>query len=148
VKTQTAAIETDTGTDIPATLATIATYIDTEVGAIKAKTDNLPSDPADASDVAAAVAAVKLYADRTVIRGTVSGTSPTTTTFTASALSPAGVDADQFKGRIIIFDNATTTTALRGQATDITASSAAGLPLFTFSALTAAPQSGDTFSIV
>jgi hypothetical protein len=52
VKTQTAAIETDTGTDIPATLSTIAGYIDTEVasilaavdtevGAIKAKTDSL-----------------------------------------------------------------------------------------------------------
>lgn len=33
-------------------------YIDTEVAAIKAKTDNLPSDPADASDVAAAFSTV------------------------------------------------------------------------------------------
>jgi hypothetical protein len=41
VKTQTAAIETDTGTDLPATLATIAGYLDTEVAAIKAKTDSL-----------------------------------------------------------------------------------------------------------
>ena len=31
---------------------TVASYIDTEVAAIKAKTDNLPSDPADASDIA------------------------------------------------------------------------------------------------
>ena len=31
---------------------TLASYIDTEVAAIKAKTDNLPSDPADASDIA------------------------------------------------------------------------------------------------
>jgi hypothetical protein len=94
------------------------------------------------------IAAIKQYADRTVVRGTVSGTSPTTTTFTSSALSPAGVAADQFKGRIIVFDNDTTTTALRGQATDITASSAAANPLFTFTALTTAPQSGDTFSIL
>lgn len=36
-----------------ATIAAIATYVDTEVAAIKAKTDNLPSDPADASDIAA-----------------------------------------------------------------------------------------------
>ena len=129
-------------------LDTLDDLVDTEVAAIKAKTDNLPTDPADASDVAAAVAAVKLYADRTVVRGTVSGTSPTTTTFTSSALSPAGVAADQFKGRIIVFDNDTTTTALRGQATDITASSAASNPLFTFTALTTAPQSGDTFSIL
>jgi hypothetical protein len=105
--------------------------------------------------VLAAVAAVQTdvdvireYADNTVIRGTVSGTSPTTTTFTSSALAPAGVDADQFKGRILVFDNDTTTTALRGQATDITANSGASNPLFTFTALTTAPQSGDTFSIV
>lgn len=83
---------------------------------------------------------------RTVIRGTVS--SGTTTTLTPSALSPAGVDADQFKGRIIVFDNNTTTAALRGQATDITANTGATLPVFTFTALTAAPQSSDTFSIL
>lgn len=52
------AILVDTGTDIPATLATMAGYIDTEVGAIKAKTDNLPSDPADASDIVAAFGVV------------------------------------------------------------------------------------------
>lgn len=39
-------------------LATVASYVDTEVSSIKAKTDNLPSDPADASDVAAAIAAL------------------------------------------------------------------------------------------
>ena len=33
-------------------LDAVASYIDTEVAAIKAKTDNLPSDPADASDIA------------------------------------------------------------------------------------------------
>ena len=36
-------IETDTGTTLPATLATIAGYLDTEIAAIKAKTDLLPS---------------------------------------------------------------------------------------------------------
>lgn len=40
-------------------LTTIDDFLDTEIAAIKAKTDNLPSDPADASDVAASVAAVK-----------------------------------------------------------------------------------------
>lgn len=34
-------------------------YVDTEVGAIKAKTDNLPSDPADASDITAAFTEIK-----------------------------------------------------------------------------------------
>lgn len=37
---------------------TVDDLLDTEVAAIKAKTDNLPSDPADASDIATAFAAV------------------------------------------------------------------------------------------
>ena len=41
-----------------ANLATLTGYVDTEVAAIKAKTDNLPSDPADASDIAAAFGTV------------------------------------------------------------------------------------------
>ena len=40
------------------TLSTIAAYVDTEVSAIKAKTDNLPGDPADASDITAAFSTV------------------------------------------------------------------------------------------
>lgn len=39
-------------------LGAIDDYLDTELAAVKAKTDNLPSDPADASDIAAAFAAV------------------------------------------------------------------------------------------
>ena len=39
-------------------LGSIAGYIDTEVAAIKAKTDNLPADPADASDIAASFSTV------------------------------------------------------------------------------------------
>lgn len=39
-------------------LATATAYIDTEVAAVKEKTDNLPSDPADASVVAADIAGV------------------------------------------------------------------------------------------
>ena len=37
-------------------LTAIDDFLDTEIAAIKAKTDNLPSDPADASDIAAAFA--------------------------------------------------------------------------------------------
>lgn len=47
--------------DIAALLAqliVIDDFIDTEVAAIKAKTDNLPSDPADASDIAASFSTV------------------------------------------------------------------------------------------
>lgn len=39
-------------------LGAIDDYIDTEVAAIKAKTDNLPSDPADASDILTATNAI------------------------------------------------------------------------------------------
>lgn len=39
-------------------LGTIDDFLDTEVAAIKAKTDNLPSDPADASDIATAFGTV------------------------------------------------------------------------------------------
>ena len=60
---------------------------------------------------------------RTTLRGTVS-TSSSTTSVTTSAMSPATSAADQLKGRIVIFDHDTTTAALRGAATDITASSA------------------------
>lgn len=85
----------------------------------------------------------------TFIRGTVgTATTPSTTAFTPSALSTEPSVLNQFAGRIIIFDNKTTTAALRGQATDILGSSAAALPLLTVSALTNAPADGDTFSIV
>ena len=87
------------------------------------------------------------FGNRTVIRGTVGSGVSSTTSFTPSALSPAGSATDQFKGAILVFDNATTTAGLRGQRSDITASSAAALPVLTFTALTTVPVSGDTFSI-
>ncbi len=73
--------------------------------------------------------------------------SPTTTSIPTSACSPSGAVADQFKGRTIIFSRATTTTALRGQASDITANTSSSTPTFTVTALTTAPQVGDTFDI-
>lgn len=77
------------------------------------------------------------------VTGTASGT-PTTTSIPAS-LDPAASVQDQFKGRILTFDNATTTTALRGQATAITGNTAGGT--LTVTALTTAPSAGDTFTI-
>jgi hypothetical protein len=92
--------------------------------------------------VAAAATGLSLSAD-TIINGTASGT-PTTTTM----VSDIGVTVnDQYNGRIIIFADDTTTAALRDQATDITACTAATNTL-TFTALTTAPVSGDTFVIV
>ena len=74
--------------------------------------------------------------------GTASGT-PTTTTM----ISDVAVTVDnQFNGRIITFDDDTTTAALQKQSTDITATTASTNTL-TFTALTTAPVSGDTFTI-
>ena len=74
--------------------------------------------------------------------GTASGT-PTTTTLVSDISVTVN---DQFNGRIITFDDNTTTTNLRGQSTDITGCTAASNTL-TFTALTTAPVSGDTFTI-
>lgn len=163
------ALATDAVTEIQSGLATAAALatVDSVADAIQAKTDNLPSDPADASDIAAAVAAIQSDTNDiqsrlpaalvdgkmdstnsdTVIRGTVnSGAS--TTSIPTSAFSPAGASADQFKGRIVVFDNDTATAALRGEATDITASSNSATPTLTVTALSATPASGDTFSVL
>ena len=81
-------------------------------------------------------------------RGTV-GTGSTTTSVVSSAFLPAGAVANQFIGRVIYFDASTTTHALRGQVSGaISASSNAANPTFTVPALTTAPVSGDTFSVV
>ena len=79
-----------------------------------------------------------------IVTGTV-GAASTTTSIVTSALSPAAAVIDQFKGRIVTFDSATTTANLRGQSTDITSNTAAGV--LTVTALTTAPVSGDTFTI-
>ena len=47
-----------TAGDLAAMLTLIDDFVDTEVAAIKAKTDNLPSDPADASDIASSFSTV------------------------------------------------------------------------------------------
>lgn len=121
------------------TAATAATPTVAGVTArVTANVDQLNGDTTAAAYMAKTTAAIG--------RCTVT-TGGTTTSIPTSASAPVGVVADQFKGRIITFDANTTTTALRGQSTDITASSAAASPTFTVTALTTAPASGDTFSI-
>lgn len=80
-------------------------------------------------------------------RGTCT-TGGSTTSVVTSAFAPSGAVANQFAGRVILFDAATTTAALRGQVGTITASSNSATPTFTVSALTTAPASGDTFSVL
>ncbi len=127
--------------------------VKTDTGAIKTQTDKMAftvTNQIDANALSlngdATSAANIAKTTKAIGRATVSG-SPSTTSIPTSACTPAGAAADQFKGRIITFDANTTTTALRGQSTDITASSNSATPTFTVSALTTAPSSGDTFSI-
>ncbi len=76
-------------------------------------------------------------------RGTV-GSGSTTTSVVTSAYSISGKSGP----RAILFDPATTTTNLQGQAVAITASTGGATPTFTVATLTDAPVSGDTFSVV
>lgn len=126
--TDVAAVETDTQniqTRLPAAL--VGGRIDADVGAISTSTE----------------AADKLeLSTESILSGTASGT-PTTTTMVSDIVV---TDDDQFNGRIIIFSTATDAGLVR-QATDITGCTAATNTL-TFTALTVAPTSGDTFIIV
>lgn len=109
-----------------------------ESGDIKADLQSLNGDTTSAANLAKTT--------RAIGRGTVT-TGASTTSVPTSAFSPSGAAADQFKGRVITFDADTTTTALRGVSTDITASSNAASPTFTVTALPATPAIGDTFSV-
>lgn len=71
------------------------------------------------------------------------GSGSTTTSIVFGTLSPASAVNDQYNGRIITFSQDTTTTALRGQSTDITDYVHATLTA-SATALTNAPVSGDT----
>lgn len=87
--------------------------------------------------------------ERTCFAGTV-GTGSTTASVVCSAITPATTDADQLKGRNIVFNNDTTTAALRGQAAAIVSHTSGSTPTFTLAtgAFTQAPASGDTFTVV
>ena len=52
-----------------AALTIVDDFLDTEIAAIKAKTDNLPPDPADASDITAAVATLATAANLATLAG-------------------------------------------------------------------------------
>ena len=139
-----------TAGDLYAQSATIAGYLDTEIAAIKAKTDALAftGGNLDANLKAVDASTVAVAAFLRAILGTAIGTvgsGSATTSVVTSGLTPAASVADQFKGRILTFAQDTTTAALRGQSTDITASTSGGV--LTVTALTTAPSSGDTFSI-
>ena len=130
VKAETASVQADTN-DIQARLPTalVGGRMDSNASAI----NNI------------ATAAARLgRSTQGIVLGAV-GAASTTTSIVTSSLDPAASVADQLKGRIVTFDQGTTTAALRGQSTDITANTAGGI--LTVTLLTTAPVSGDTFTI-
>lgn len=86
-------------------------------------------------------------AGRAIITGTV-GSGSTTTSIVCSSVSVSPSDADQWKGRVLIFDRDTLTGGLAGEAgISISANTTGATPTITVPALTRAPASGDTFTI-
>ncbi len=126
-------------TTVNASLTTIGGYIDTEVAAIKAKTDNLPAAPAAVADIpTAAIIADAVYDEaisghttagtygdklgahlKAVLKAII-GTGSTTTavvlnsTTGVEGAAPSSVD-DFYMGRVIVF----TSGAMAGEATSI-----------------------------
>lgn len=107
-----------------------------QVGVVPANVVQIAGSAPSATNIARTTQAISICAV---------GSASTTTSIVTSSMDPAAAATDQFKGRIVTFDRATTTANLRGQATDITGSSSSGV--LTVTALTDAPVSGDTFTI-
>ncbi len=155
---------------------TIATYLDTEVAAIKAKTDNLPADPADASDIATATTTIAGYIDTEVasilaaVDTEVAAIKTVTDALTSAAAAKLALSAGTIVAGAAVTGTLSTTAmttdlteatndhyngriiiwtsgVLTGQATDITDYDGA-TKMLTFTAITEAPSNGDDFVIV
>jgi hypothetical protein len=140
VDTEIAAILEDTGT-------TLDDLIDTEIAAIKAKTDSLTFTVASVLDAnvlrvngdATAAARLEAVMD-SVVTGAVNAGVPTTTSFVADGFTEA--TNDHFNGRLLTW----TSGALVGQQTDIT-DYVGATQTFTVTVMTEAPADNDTFVI-
>lgn len=86
--------------------------------------------------------------DDMVLYGTVESTGASTTIIPIKTLSITLTVTDQLKGRVIIFDDDTTTAALRGQGAPINGNSTTQLTLDAADALTTTPAEDDSFRIV
>ncbi len=109
------------------------------------------SDFTTSSSVGALVKAVTnlQYTVQSIGRGTVTtGASTTSIPTSAFAAAPSASVANQLVGRVVLFDWNTTTAALRGQASTISASTASATPTLTVGTLTATPANGDLFSVI
>jgi hypothetical protein len=122
---------------------------------IQADTDNLQTRLPTAlvgGRIDAAVGAVQSttnlgYTVPSIGRGTVAA-GATDISLPTSAFTPSGGAANQFAGRVVLFDFNTATNGLRGCARGISASSLAALPTLTIDQLPTFPSAGDTFSVI
>lgn len=110
-------------------------------------TDTQPTVPADVVELAGNATSPMILdrSARTMVRGLVAA-GATTTTVPTSSLTPAATVADQFKGRVLIFDDDTATAALRSQTCEVLASAADGT--LSVSSITTAPAEGERFLLI
>jgi hypothetical protein len=161
--TRLAAIETDTaeigaaGAGLTtlasaANLATVAGYLDTEIAAILADTNELQTDWANGGRLDALIDAIKAVTDRLahsskcLIYGTVD-TGASVTSIPAKTLSIASATNNQWRNRTLCFENDTTTAALRGVMTQIIAYNDSTDTFTVYPELPATPAEDDAFSI-
>lgn len=114
----------------------------TAVAIAAAVWDRLTSAISAAGSIGLLLKRMLTISDKAIETGTASGT-PTTTAMISDVAFGTN---DQLKGRLITFDDDTTTATLQNQQTDITGGIAASNTI-QFAALTTAPVSGDTFVI-
>lgn len=109
---------TQTGGDIVALLAIIAGYLDTEIAAILAKVNNLPSDPADASDIAATEATITAAVAAVLVQATIARKIVQNKTITSAAtgLMTVADDGGAALYSATIFDDAAGATPYTGTA--------------------------------
>lgn len=144
------------GAPVGASTAVDIAAVKTDTAAVKTQTDKLAftvANQVDANPLSingnATAAANVSKANQALVRGTVGSASTTTSVICSAITSPSSLGASgQLIGRTIIFDANTTTANLQSQATNITASTTGATPTFTVTALTTAPVSGDTFTVV
>jgi hypothetical protein len=119
-------------------------FNDLSAAQVNAEADTALSDAGIVADLVAIIARL----DRSIVT-VVADAGGTTTSIPTSSQSPDAVVTDQWKGRVILFDRDTATTTLRGQGAPIDGNTAGGtITLAPVDALTTAPVSGDTATIV
>lgn len=131
--------------------APVGANMSADIAALKTVADaiDILTKAAGDGDLAAMKTAIDLIKgvtdaqDKVVILGTAQTGILSTTQMTTDLTITV---TDQLNDRVLTFDKDTTTTALRGQQTNIIAAVAAG-GLLTMAALTTAPAAGDLFKI-